>query len=249
MQSAIEMSGYNTTDLTTNIENSRNSLRRIARNDDHEFSKDSIINVIEKFVKTVNGMDETILIPCRLMDLKIGDTTDSIAPQLTKQHHHHARRNGHQSIKEVLNSADLLNVYNMLNGVKVDLLWNGSHKHEQQELEDAANAGTVSQVASSNDLLSVGEKDSSSVKGHIRRPSTVSVTSSNSVCTLSDNESEISNENDSGIESESNQENDKAVELAKHFRQHLNGLYRCLEQMTEAANYLSTRYQSDVGSV
>lgn len=46
----------------------RNSLRRIATNDDTEFSRESIVNLMEKFVKTVNVMDETILVPCRLMD-------------------------------------------------------------------------------------------------------------------------------------------------------------------------------------
>lgn len=46
----------------------RNSLRRIATNDDTEFSRESIVNLMERFVKTVNVMDETILVPCRLMD-------------------------------------------------------------------------------------------------------------------------------------------------------------------------------------
>lgn len=53
------------------FKNFRNSLRRIARHDDQEFSKESIINVMEKFVKTVNAMDETILVPCRLMDRQV----------------------------------------------------------------------------------------------------------------------------------------------------------------------------------
>lgn len=43
-------------------------MRRIATNDDTEFSRESIVNLMEKFVKTVNVMDETILVPCRLMD-------------------------------------------------------------------------------------------------------------------------------------------------------------------------------------
>lgn len=52
----------------------RNCLRRIARNDDHEFSRESIVNLMEKFVKTVNVMDETILVPCRLMDRSVSST-------------------------------------------------------------------------------------------------------------------------------------------------------------------------------
>lgn len=50
--------------------NCRNCLRRIIH-DDQEFSHQSIINVIERFVKTVNLMEETILIPSRLMDRQV----------------------------------------------------------------------------------------------------------------------------------------------------------------------------------
>lgn len=49
---------------------SRNCLRRIIH-DDQEFSNQSIINVIERFVKTVNLMEDTILIPSRLMDRQV----------------------------------------------------------------------------------------------------------------------------------------------------------------------------------
>lgn len=48
----------------------RNCLRRIMH-DDQEFSNQSIMYVIEKFVKTVNSMEETILIPSRLMDRQV----------------------------------------------------------------------------------------------------------------------------------------------------------------------------------
>lgn len=48
----------------------RNCLRRIIH-DDQEFSNQSIITVIERFVKTVNLMEETILIPSRLMDRQV----------------------------------------------------------------------------------------------------------------------------------------------------------------------------------
>lgn len=92
--------------------------------------------------------------------------------------------------------------------------------------------------------------DASGTKGHIRRPSTVSTISTNSAAsTISDTDSEVSNENDSGIESETNQDRDKSIELAKQFRTHLHGLYKCLEQMTDAAHYLTVRYQNDVGTV
>lgn len=260
------MNGY--TDLTTNIENSRNCLRRIARHDDQEFSNQSILNAMEKFVKTVNAMDETILVPCRLMDRKVGDATDTIPPaeqQHQKQHHsHHHGKKTKASIREALNTSDLFKLYNMLNVVKVDLLWGRQDAvEEQQQQQQSASAvpmdttpasdynkqKSASPAPAEKELSSDSGATNGSIKGHIRRPSTVSMASSNSGSTLSDSESEISAENDSGIESESNADQDKSDELAKQFRTHLLGLYRSLEQMTEAANYLTARYQSDVGPV
>lgn len=261
-QNPYKMNGY--TDLTTNIENSRNCLRRIARHDDQEFSNQSILNAMEKFVKTVNAMDETILVPCRLMDRKVGDSTDTIPPveQHQKQHHsHHHGKKTKASIREALNTSDLFKLYNMLNVVKVDLLWGRQDAVEEQQSASAVPMDTTPADYNKQKSASPApaEKELSSdsgavaatgsIKGHIRRPSTVSMASSNSASTLSDSESEISAENDSGIESESNADQDKSNELAKQFRTHLLGLYRSLEQMTEAANYLTARYQSDVGPV
>ncbi|XP_058827173.1 uncharacterized protein LOC131687140 [Topomyia yanbarensis] len=270
------MNGY--ADLSSSIENNRNCLRRIARHDDQEFSNQSILNAMEKFVKTVNAMEETILVPCRLMDRKVGDSTDT-TPVEQKQHsHHHMKKTGKASVRDALNTSDLFKLYNMLNIVKVDLLWGRQDAEEVSELpnttcssavttelqdknavrykQKSASPAPVQQPAavisnSSEQGLTSSTSDTTgnSIKGHIRRPSTVSTTSTNSVSTLSDCESEISAENDSGIESEGSVDQDKSAELAKQFRTHLLGLYRSLEQMTDAANYLTNRYQNDVGPV
>lgn len=257
------MNGY--ADVTANLENSRNCLRRIARHDDQEFSNQSILNAMEKFVKTVNAMDETILVPCRLMDRKVGDSTDTMPVEQQKQHSHHVKKSGKASVRDILNTSDLFKLYNMLNVVKVDLLWGRQDAEEGSESpmvsptektdvrykqKSASPAPEQQQQTQNMSSTSSAASDSgSSIKGHVRRPSTVSMASSNSGSTLSDSESEISAENDSGIESESNVDQDKSAELAKQFRTHLHGLYRSLEQMTEAANYLTARYQSDVGPV
>ncbi|XP_026758722.1 mid1-interacting protein 1-B [Galleria mellonella] len=83
------------TDISSKLENSRNTLRKIARHDDTEFSKQSILNDMEKFVKMVNTMDETVLVPSRLMNLpQEGDD-------------------------------DPFNMFAMLNELKTELLWAG----------------------------------------------------------------------------------------------------------------------------
>lgn len=75
----------------------RNSLRRIATNDDTEFSRESIVNLMEKFVKTVNVMDETILVPCRLMD-----RTVSVSPKPILHHTHQIPHRYQQSVWQMV---------------------------------------------------------------------------------------------------------------------------------------------------
>lgn len=153
----------------------------------------------------------------------------------------------------------------MLNSVKTDLLWGRNNEddemtevilREQNYDNSTTMAGVETETTSNNkietqapqqQLTSEGNAPTQT-KGHVRRPSTVSVASSNSsTSTISDSESEVSsNENDSGIESENQKEKDRSLEVARQFRTHLLGLYKSLEQMTEAASYLTARYQSDM---
>uniref|UniRef100_A0A182STJ9 Uncharacterized protein n=1 Tax=Anopheles maculatus TaxID=74869 RepID=A0A182STJ9_9DIPT len=228
----------------------------------------------------------------------VGDATDTVPVAPKAQHHgaHHGKKSNRASIREVLNTSELFQLYNMLKLVKVDLLWgrqdaedsveesvvkgcatkkstSSSKSNSNNTDTTGTNSSTATSTNSSNttaDVVNTANSNNStgssvtgsekvdaanspatmtSAKGHNRRPSTVSVASSNSASTLSDSDSETSAENDSGIESEGNQEQDRSTELAKQFRTHLIGLYRSLEQMSEAANYLTARYQSDVGPV
>lgn len=138
---------------------------------------------------------------------------------------------------------------------------------EQAQQQSQVESKTESNSSNSN----VGGRSTTGVKGHVRRTSTASMMSTTSVSNMSDSDSDISNEIDSGLESDGNKSDnaqstdgsdivdacqksksmsgDKATDLAKRCKRHLNGLYQCLEQMTEAANYLTARYQSDIGPV
>lgn len=146
----------------------------------------------------------------------------------------------------------------MLDSVKVDLLWGRNGQEESSDGTEVElreqNYDTVEEISAAETKTTessvLATQTSSETKGHVRRPSTVSVASSNSsTSTISDSESEVSsNENDSGIESEGQENKDKSLEVAKEFRTHLLGLYNSLEQMTEAANYLTARYQKDIGA-
>ncbi|KAH8401903.1 hypothetical protein KR009_008624 [Drosophila setifemur] len=243
---------------------------------------------MEKFVKTVSIMDDTILVPCRLMDRQIGDSTDIIpasgkdttAQQLTQSSSIQGKRGAAHSknVHDFLSASELFNLYNMLNALKKDLLWTANQEDEaelqqqQEQMSASASSNSTSNCNPSESKTdsSTAATASSAVKGHVRRTSTASMMSTNSVSNMSDSDSDISQENDSGLESDGNKSDhaqstdgsdivdvakskqaagDKATELAQRCRRHLNGLHQCLEQMTEAANYLTARYQSDIGPV
>lgn len=69
--STINLIDENTITLNPPSSTYRNALKRIARHDDQDCSKESILNMMDRFVKTVSVMDDTILIPSRLMDREV----------------------------------------------------------------------------------------------------------------------------------------------------------------------------------
>lgn len=92
---------------------------------------------MEKFVKTVNAMDETVLVPCRLMDLKVSDTTEE------------PRHRGRDSLA----NEDLFTLYNLLNNAKTELLWgrdNGEDKPAVVKKGHVRRPSTASTASSSS---------------------------------------------------------------------------------------------------
>uniref|UniRef100_T1J4R9 Mid1-interacting protein 1 n=1 Tax=Strigamia maritima TaxID=126957 RepID=T1J4R9_STRMM len=169
-----------------------------------EFSQQSILSAMDRFVQAVNNMDDTIMVPSRLLDMpyesdgtSTGETT--VVP------------------RAVMNT-DLYSFYNMLNSIKTELIWG------------AANGSPAGPKASAS--------TTNGKKAQARRASTISLHS----CSDSDMESESSTEFDSGLEFD-----EQSVRIANAFRQHLSGLFHSLHQLTESANYLTSRYQEVVG--
>jgi len=79
------------------------------------------------------------------------------------------------------------------------------------------------------------------VKGHVRRASTVSNGSSSSASASDTELSEIND--DSGVEEEYSQQ------MADNFKYHLNGLQKCLGELTKVVGNITERYTNDVGDV
>ncbi|XP_054268681.1 uncharacterized protein LOC128990775 [Macrosteles quadrilineatus] len=211
------------TPIHKKMDSNRNHLRRIASHKDTEFSNQSVMKAIETFVEAVQEMDQTILVPSRLMDMQVGDGSDVCKLQV-------ARR----SDCEPVDKTNLHSLYNLVNCVKKELLWSSTESRQDEEAREALRVQPYTVTPSH--------------KGHIRRPSTASMASTNSTAsTLSDTDSEAGLENDSGVEGETESTKPTYTQTVEDsFRRHLYGLQRCLEQMTEAAGYLTKRYQNEL---
>lgn len=84
------------------------SSRRASRNEDSfTCSQQSILSAMDRFVKSVNNMDATVLVPSRLRDMDLTDKAGRAPPPN-------------------LTHTDLYSFYNMLNDVKNELLWGPS---------------------------------------------------------------------------------------------------------------------------
>lgn len=129
---------------------SNRNYRRIPHKE-AEFSSQSIMKAMETFVQAVQEMDETILVPSRLMDLEVGDSEEAVVLKpKTKT----------ASERDNLKCTDLYSLYSMVNCVKNELLW-GQNKNAPEEEEMT---GTMVTKAT-----------------HVRRPSLTSLASSQSL--------------------------------------------------------------------
>lgn len=222
----------------SNVDPAR-SLRRIARHDEPEFSNASILNSMEKFVRTVREMEETILVPSRLLDLSVGDAGDTVCMK--------GKRGS--TIKDILANTDLYRLYNIISQMKTELLWSQEPTRDIETDEQVIKSHPVGSPSSIEPAHHHPTIVTGGRLGHVRCPSTTSmqsVQSASSIISTSDSDSETGIEIDSGLEGEECTA-DLASIAAANFKRHLRGLYRSIARMTEAAEYLTLRYQADMG--
>lgn len=229
-----------------------NSRRKMSRWDQSEpsHSNGSLLSTMERFVQTVDDMNETILVPCRLMDMKFdhdqqlshtNTNTTTVTSGLSTVISHGGNSSTVESkrLMQNLNGVDLFQFYSMLNSVKNDLMWGNKSQ------STSVNCNNNNNNNSHNAQLSTPQPPQPEVvkgfvKGHARRPSTVSTTSSTSA---SDTEFSELNE-DSGVEAEE----EYSQHMADSFHHHLSGLQQCLRDLTLASEYVTSRYNIDLDS-
>ncbi|KAK9300427.1 hypothetical protein QLX08_006950 [Tetragonisca angustula] len=191
----------------------RANLQKLIKHDVTAFSNTSILNSMERFIRTVHEMEDTILIPSRLLDLTVGDSQDNLQLEDKRS----------SVIKATLANVDLYRLYNIINQMKIEVLWSQDHMNNAQNLEE----------------------DPALLQKFIRarNSSNTSMHSIQSVCTSCNSEFDIVTENNSEAENE-----DSVSVAARSFKRHLHGLHHNIEKMILAAEYLISRYQTAIDS-
>lgn len=163
----------------------------------------SILGVMKNFIEAVNDMDETVLIPSRLMDMQPDTTTNSTTT--TKDSTKPTTTTSEGSKNSVVSSTqpppNLHAYYTMLKAVKTELVRGPSQSDDDE-----------------------------------------------------DNLSDLDNASDSGTEElivegapESPDQKQLSQATARAFREHLNGLFNVLEQLTGMTQSLTSKYQTELG--
>ncbi|KAF8781494.1 mid1-interacting protein 1-B-like [Argiope bruennichi] len=80
---------------------------RPSRDDSFTCSQQSVLSAMDRFVKAVNNMDSTVLVPSRLQDMDVSNGNSKFS----------------KCLPAGLNNVDVYRFYNMLKDVKNELLW------------------------------------------------------------------------------------------------------------------------------
>lgn len=144
-----------------------------SREETRIFSQQSVLSAMDRFVLAVDNMNETVMVPSRLMDMSADNNKISPSPQ----------------------SVDLHAFYTMLNSVKTELLWGMGCG---QNLDNNKKDRRLTTSSSSNSLLMANNGSSTTTTPIAsRRMSTVSSLS----LSESETDTESCSESDSGLES------------------------------------------------
>ncbi|GAB6029219.1 hypothetical protein CHUAL_004987 [Chamberlinius hualienensis] len=143
--------------------NFKTRSKRILSSWQRVYSRQSVICAMDRFVDAIDTMNDTILIPARLMDIACEDEQFN---DIGYDNYYHC--------------------YNMLNTIKTELLWGGGGSHnggEAQLVPSSSNRRRLSITSSIS--FSDSDADSDSVISESSTSSSTSATSSSSVSMLS----------------------------------------------------------------
>ena len=177
-------------------------------------SQSSILTAMDRFVKAVNNMDATVLVPSKLRDMNFS----AQAPITVRSA-----------------SGDLHSFYELLNSVKNELLW-GGHSVDTPSSHLLLQRSTSSSASTTSSQLKTTDVHELSLC--TPPASTSSDSESDADSMLNDERMQFDSEDDSPTATQSH--------LSLAFRHHLQGLNSILHQLSDSAEYLSSRYLQEV---
>lgn len=207
------------------------------RTTDQRFScsQQSVLSAIDRFVKAVNNMDATVLVPSRLKDMEVQNRRKNCPPPPGLQHQ------------------DLYSFYTMLKDVKNELLWGPTSLGSTLFPVAGSLSGMSSPRRPPTSMMSMSMSMTTGMTMGMsmgmtmgmttpRQPSDDGLGSSTGCSSDQDTDSDfesIMTDRDSMIM-------EQTSHLATAFRHHLHGLHAILHQLADSADYLSNRYQEEI---
>ena len=198
-----------------------------------QFSNQSILFAIERFVKSVSNMNSVVLVPSKLRDIttsqeRVMNCFNNVNQDISQKTNATSTTNNNRDGQKT----DLYGIYMMLNDIKRESVWGQRSDCLQAPL------GLNSSV--------INGLDDRKSRLNLRQSSDDSIGSSGSSVFCSDAES------DSELESlitDKDHISSHVVSLSTSFRFHLHGLQTIFHQLAKYADSVSSIYQEEIDSV
>ena len=187
---------------------------------EREMGTDSMLNIMHKFVQAVSVMDDTILVPIRLKDMVV-NRPDHEPPPLNMD-----------SFLPTNSTGDLYSFYTTLNTIKTELIGGSNYLAPSNVYDNANDSDANAFDANGVDANGV---DANGVDAN--------GVDANGVDASGDERDNLTVAAPPGECRHVVQ----TKQIATVFRHHLAGLFSTLKEMTIAANYLTLRYQEELG--
>jgi len=213
------------------------SRRNHSTTQSESFSSQSILSTVQEFVTSVNTMNQTVMLPSRLIDMQIEACDNRQPPGMLR------------------NEKDPSMVFGMLNTAKNDIL-NGISYDDEDDDEGFISSHHKAPRRVRKDTCIDRWAPQSGCSTPVRRESTLSMMSV---------ASSLSDESDTAEDSSLSDCTDSALgvdcglvrgggatpmssveDASIQARHHLSGLQECLSQMSECAVYITNLYREDM---
>uniref|UniRef100_T1J372 Mid1-interacting protein 1 n=1 Tax=Strigamia maritima TaxID=126957 RepID=T1J372_STRMM len=116
-----------------------------------EFSQQSILSAMDRFVQAVNNMDETIMVPTRLLDMSCQADEGSNLGETSM-------------VPRVVMNTDLYSFYNMVNAIKTELIWGAAKEDKAPKASASSTNGKKAQDRRESTISSVHSGSDSDVE-------------------------------------------------------------------------------------